>query len=106
MTGTKRAAVVLLASLNGRDGWYMVKPEDVPAWVKDPDTMGRIVAGESCMKCDEGVAGSLWYRAATEEDMPGLGRILAAKAKRLRRAEKRVAVVRRVRRQREGMTVN
>lgn len=63
MTDFAQARLVIFVSVNGRDNWHPVKADEVPEWVKDPDNMGRLVAGEACMKCDEGDAGSLWYRA-------------------------------------------
>lgn len=62
-----QALLVILRSPNGRDGWTPVKPEDVPAWVKAPDNMAKLVAGEMCMKADEGQSGSDWYRAEKVE---------------------------------------
>lgn len=58
-----QARLIIYASPNGRDGWAPVKPEAIPAWVKAPDNVARLVAGEMCMKADEGTAGSDWYRA-------------------------------------------
>ena len=40
------ARLIILRSANGEDGWTPVKPDDVPAWLKEPDVMGRLVAGE------------------------------------------------------------
>lgn len=74
--------LVILASGNGRDGWSPVKPEDVPEWVKAPDNMGRLVKGETCMKCDEGEKGSLWYVALKPRDYQAL---VAAQQKRDRK---------------------
>ena len=68
----KQATLVILASANGRDGWCPVKPENVPAWAKEPDCIARLVAGHMCMKCDEGPDGSQWYRAATEDELRAL----------------------------------
>ena len=90
MSEFKQANVVLLASVNGRDHWHPVKPEAVPAWVKEPDAMGRIVAGEAAMKCDEEGDGSMWYRAALPDELPHLARLLKAEERRRRRAVKRV----------------
>lgn len=63
MTQLAQGLLVILKSDNGRDGWTPVMPEDVPEWVKAPDNMARLVAGEMCMKPDEGEKGSAWYRA-------------------------------------------
>jgi len=60
---TKQAQLVIYQSESGRDGWKPVLPEAVPAWVKDPDVMGRLVAGEMCMDPKCGDKGSAWYRA-------------------------------------------
>lgn len=55
--------LIILKSANGRDGWEPVLPADVPEWVKNPDVMARLVAGD--MVCDPtiGEYGSDWYRA-------------------------------------------
>jgi hypothetical protein len=58
-----RAVFVIWASADGRTGWYMVKPEETPEWVKHRDVLGRLVNGEMCMQAREGTNGSLWYRA-------------------------------------------
>ena len=57
------ALLVIMRSANGRDGWTPVAPADVPAWVKEGGNMAKLVAGEMCMKADEGMKGSDWYRA-------------------------------------------
>lgn len=57
------ANLIIYCSINGRDVWAPVLPAEVPEWVKDPDIMGRLVAGEMCSDVAEGVTGSLWYRA-------------------------------------------
>jgi hypothetical protein len=59
----KYAVLVIYKSANGRDGWVPVAEKDVPAWVKKPETIGRLIKGEACMKADEGKSGSEWYRA-------------------------------------------
>lgn len=59
----QQARLVIYASDNGRDDWRPIKPEDVPDWVADPDNLGRLVAGEMCMRADDGPAGSPWFRA-------------------------------------------
>lgn len=84
----KEAFAVIYRSANGRDGWQPVKWEDVPAWVKEPGNMAKLISGEMCMKCDEGPAGSDWYRAEViNPDASGdVKRLRAAKAKRDRRA--------------------
>lgn len=61
--GIKQDVLVIFTSTTGRAPWHPVKPTEVPDWVKHPDVMARLVAGEEAMKCDEGVAGSNFYRA-------------------------------------------
>lgn len=61
----KQAILVILASVNGRDGWHPIRQPECPAWLLEPNVMGALVAGEMCMKCDEGESGSVWYRAET-----------------------------------------
>lgn len=57
------ALLIILKSPNGRDGWTLVKPEDVPAWVKEPHRMARLVAGDMMMDPTQGENGTDWYRA-------------------------------------------
>lgn len=59
----KQARLVIYRSANGRDNWEPVAADAVPEFVKDPVTMGRLVAGEQCMDAGEGTRGSAWYRA-------------------------------------------
>ena len=59
----KRAVLVIYKSANGRDGWCPVFPADVPEWLKAPEIVGRLVAGEQCCDVAQGPAGSDWYRA-------------------------------------------
>jgi len=63
MDEVKFAVLVIYKSENGRDNWQPVAQKDVPAWVKEPKTIGRLIKGEACMKADEGKNGSEWYRA-------------------------------------------
>ena len=61
MSERKEAVFVFFASENGRDGWRLVKPEDVPAWVKEPEVLGQLAIGnvaQNCTRPDE-----LIYRA-------------------------------------------
>lgn len=59
----KQGRLVIYRSVNGRDNWQPIGEFDVPEWVKQPDVMGRLVAGEQCMDPTEGSRGSAWYRA-------------------------------------------
>lgn len=92
MAELKNAELVILRSANGRDGWEMVKPEDVPDWVKSPDNIAMLVRGLSCMKPDEGDKGSDWYCARPVEEAL---RIMKAQEKRARRSRARVVQVHR-----------
>lgn len=85
----KQISLVILESRNGRDGWMPVKPEDVPAWVKDPLNVDRLVKGESCMKCDEGPKGSNWYRGMPMDDFR---RWQKAENKRIRKMQRNATV--------------
>ncbi len=58
-----QARLIISMSLNGRDNWQMVKPEDVPAFIKDPDTMAKLVAGQMACNPRMGDKGSAWYIA-------------------------------------------
>ncbi len=60
----KQISLVIYRSSNGRDNWEPIGPDSVPEFVRRPEVMGRLVAGEACMDCAEGVAGSDWYRAS------------------------------------------
>lgn len=70
MSEVKQVKATILTSATGRDPWHPLKADEVPAWVKDPDNMARLVKGEACMKCDEGPNGSNWYRAEVLEPVP------------------------------------
>lgn len=86
----KHAMLVIYVSENGRNGWKPVAPEHVPEWVKAPDVMGRLVAGEQCMDAKVGDRGSDWYRG--EKVLTPLERALErlAKAKRDRKSAMRL----------------
>ena len=90
MSETKQAMLVIYESPNGRDQWKPLTPQEVPAWVRAPDVMAKLVKGDMAMDCK---IESPWYRADLVDAAgnPDLERIAAARAKRLRRAEKRVA---------------
>lgn len=59
----KTANFIIYRSKDGRGDWSPVLPQDVPAWVKDPDVMGEMARGQAACKCDEGPTGSDWFRA-------------------------------------------
>lgn len=60
MTDLTQKSLIVYRSENGRDNWRPVKPEEVPEWVKHPDTMAIISTGG--MACDP-KRGEEWYRA-------------------------------------------
>lgn len=94
---TKQAMLVILRSATDRGPWTIVKPEDVPAWLKDEDCMARLMEGEMCAHNTAGPNGGAtdWYRAqpARAEDVTAM---LDAQAKRERRALKRATAERRI----------
>lgn len=53
----KLGRFVILASESGTDPWRVVPPSQVPQWVKDPETLGMLAAGEMA-QCGD----SEWYR--------------------------------------------
>jgi hypothetical protein len=56
-----QARLVIFRSQDGDKDWKPVKPEDVPAFVKDPDTLGRLMDGEMVRHLTEDLG---WYMAA------------------------------------------
>lgn len=82
----KQAQLVIYKSENGRDNWKPLSPGEVPDWVKAPEVMGRLVAGEACMDAKIGDKGSDWYRA----DRVVSAAEQAAQARRDRRNSKKV----------------
>lgn len=87
----KTVCALVYSSPDGKTGWRLVKPGDVPEWVKRPAVMGRLLAGEIAKENHVGLALparlglDLWYRA--ERVMPDAEskRIVAAREKRDRR---------------------
>lgn len=60
MEDIEQGVLVVFRSENGRDGWYAVKQEDVPDWVKEVDNMARLVDGEACMDATS-ESGTDWF---------------------------------------------
>jgi hypothetical protein len=64
----KLARIVVLCSANlDANVWAPVEPSEVPEFIKEPETMGRLIKGEVC-QCsvlghDEMADQDLWYRA-------------------------------------------
>lgn len=61
----KAGTLVIYRSSTGKRKWKPVLPAAVPAWLKDPEVLGRLVAGEMAHKPKEG-----WYRAEKLADSP------------------------------------
>ena len=59
----KLARLVVLESESGEAPWHPVPPTDVPEWVKDPEVVGSLIAGEMAQCGDSG-----WFRAEKLED--------------------------------------
>ena len=59
----KQIRLVIYRSVNGRDNWEPVAADSLPEFVRNPDVMGRLVAGGQCMDAGEKPRGSAWYRA-------------------------------------------
>jgi hypothetical protein len=81
----KQARLVIYASETGRGDWQPVAPDQVPAFVKRSEVLGRLLDGDMASDAAEGDRGSMWYRAArvlTEAEQ-------AAMRKREMRAQKR-----------------
>jgi hypothetical protein len=47
--------LVVYTSPDGKTNWTKLKPQDVPDWLKDPDTLGSILEGNLAHKRAEGV---------------------------------------------------
>lgn len=60
----KVATLVVLHSPDTED-WKPVMPAETPEWVKEPDVMGRLVAGDMAHREGEG-----WYRVQKLADSP------------------------------------
>jgi len=61
---TKQAVLVVFESPNGRDNWVPITASECPEWVKHPDIIGKLVAGQQCMDAAQGDKGSKWYKAS------------------------------------------
>lgn len=75
----KKAHFTFYASENGRDGWKLVPPAEVPAWVLDPDILGNLANGNMAM---DAANGSLWFRADVKLAAQDQARLDAAKRAR------------------------
>lgn len=93
----KEVKGVILRSENGRDGWQPVAQENVPDWVKDPDNMRQLVAGNACCLTTQGPKGSEWYRLELLEENEDTHALKAAAEKRSRKNLQRLADLKRPR---------
>lgn len=57
------ARAVIMRSING-EHWIPVEVSEVPAFIKAPDTLGRLLNGEAC----QGPQSDVWYGALRAED--------------------------------------
>ena len=57
-TAQKLANIVVNSSTDEEE-WFPVKPEDVPGFCKDTETMGMMVKGYACKRPDD----ECWYIA-------------------------------------------
>ncbi len=82
------AMLIIYASPDGNTGWIPVLPADVPDWVKDPDILGKMIAGQMCQNPNS-VSRTTWYQAkrimSPEEKKREHARLYADKQKRRRR---------------------
>lgn len=58
--GMKMDLIVVFRSPDGEKDWQIIAPAEVPEFVKDPDTMGRLMAGDIVRNVD---VSQWWYRA-------------------------------------------
>lgn len=81
------ALLVIYASPDGRTDWQPVLPADVPDWCKDPDTVGKMIAGQACQSPNS-ASRTIWYRAvrimSPEEQKLEQASLYADKQKRRR----------------------
>ena len=89
MGGVTYDVLVVFRSANGRNDWYLVKPEDVPDWVKEVDNMARLVDGEVCMNA-QSESGTDWFMALPMPTPEDIDVWMAAQTKRAERAAKRM----------------
>lgn len=80
-----QAKLIIYTSPNGRDGWLPIDPHKVPEWLKRPDIVGRLVAGEMCMD-PKSSTGTDWFmakRAITQAEKTAQERRERRQAKRM-----------------------
>jgi len=60
MTNLAQALCVIYSTTDEGETWFPVLPENVPEWVKSPDVMANMLAGEYAQNTEFPLA---WYRA-------------------------------------------
>lgn len=58
--------LVIWGSPDGETDWMPIRPEVVPSWVTEPETLGDLVAKPAMAQRGD----SLWYRVEKLEDSP------------------------------------
>ena len=61
MTALTLAMLIIYSSPDGQV-WSPVLPADVPDWLKDPDTIAKLVDGLMCQSPNSG-SRTTWFRA-------------------------------------------
>lgn len=89
----KHAIAMVFKSPNGVDQWELVKPEDVPEWLKEPEVMARLLRDPGLTAQQEGMvivpdAVKPWYRVERVKSKAS-DRILAKAAKKRRKEKDR-----------------
>lgn len=59
--------LVILVAETDEGPWTPMRPIDVPNWLKHPDIMGEMAAGNMCHDPKQGPQ---WYRAEKIQDQP------------------------------------
>jgi hypothetical protein len=59
-----RSGVIVVYQSRDLKDWSPVLPEEVPAWVKEPEVMAMLVDGHAGREGEDG----LWYRAEKVAD--------------------------------------
>lgn len=87
MAAINLALLVIYASPDGRMDWKPVPANLVPDWIKDPDTIGKLLEGNMCQSPNS-ASRTVWYRAvrvmSPEEQKREQARLYADKQKRRR----------------------
>ena len=53
--------MIIIRSPDGEDGWTLVKPEDVPSWIKNDDQMITLLANGTAVSLPE-TGDTNWYQ--------------------------------------------